>query len=235
MYARNQTTILNEVSFFGKPKNMERVVNVKLLPAGVDSGIVFKRTDLKENNTIRVSYENSFIENDKLVLKNSSGVYIHYAEILIASIWASRIDNVIVEIDGDSLPFIDGTSESIIFLLTIARTKELEKIRKVIELEQDIGMRVDNAEISIKPNKSFVVEITEQEKSFKFDNGDYPYKDWLSRISEDSEEKLKYYVVATIAIIFLSGYFITAEVDIKNFNKKTTYNFFKNFFANKTK
>ena len=154
MYAGNQTTLLNEVSFFGKPKNMEKVVNVKLLPAEADSGIVFKRVDLKENNIIKVNYNNAFIDNNRLILKNDYDVYIHYSEILLASLWASKIDNVLIEIDGDSIPFIDGTSESFIFMLTIGRTKELEKTRNVFEVKQDIGMRIDAFEISIKPFNS---------------------------------------------------------------------------------
>ncbi len=235
MYAGNQTTLLNEVSFFGKPKNMEKVVNVKLLPAEADSGIVFKRIDLKENNLVKVSYENSYIDNDRLVLKNAYGVYIYYAEVLIASIWASKVDNVIIEIDGDSIPFIDGASESFLFLLTIARSKDLEKTRKVIELEQDIGIRVGEFEISVKPSKSFIIGVNEQNKLFKFDNGELPYKDWLAKISEDSEDKLKYHVICAIAIIFISGFFATFEVEFKNFDKKIVYDFFKNFFVNRVK
>lgn len=233
MYAGNQTTILNDVSFFGKPKNMEKVVNVKIMPADVDSGIVFKRVDLKENNIIKVNYNNSFIENNRLVLKNEHGVCIYYVEVLLASLWASRIDNVLIEIDGDSIPFIDGTSESFIFLLTIGRTKELEKTRNVFAIEQDIGMRVNNVEISVKPSQSFSVNVYNNESSFRFDNSELPYKDWLSRISEDSEDQLKYIVISIIAIIYLSGLFCRFSVDVKNFDKKVTYDFFKNLLIKK--
>ena len=233
MYTGNQTTILNEVSFFGKPKNMERVINVKLLPANVDSGIIFKRVDLKENNLIKVNYSNAFIENDMLILKNDSNVFIKYAEVLLASIWASRIDNLIVEIDGDSVPYIDGTSEPISFLLSIARINELEKSRKIFEISQDIGMRIDDFEISIKPDKSFIIDIKNADGEFRFDNGILPYKDWLSRINEDSSDKAKYSVVTTIAIIFISNLFCLFNIEIKNFNKKTTFDFFKNLLNDK--
>ena len=63
MYTENQTTILNEISFFGKPENMEKVVNVKILPAEADTGIIFKRVDFKENNSIKVDYNNVYVEN----------------------------------------------------------------------------------------------------------------------------------------------------------------------------
>ena len=118
-------------------------------------------------------------------------------------------------------------------MLTIGRTKELEKTRNVFEVKQDIGMRIDAFEISIKPFNSFSVNIINQDESFKFDNGELPYKDWLSRISEDSDEKLRYNVISTIAIIFISGLFCTFSVELKNFDKKITFEFFKNFFVNR--
>ena len=233
MYTGNQTTILNEISFFGKPKNMEKVVNVKLLPADVDSGIIFKRVDLKENNIIKVNYSNAFIENDRLILKNSEDVCIKHVELLLASIWSGKIDNLIVEIDGDTIPYIDGTSEPISFLLTIGKIKELDKSRKVFETTQEMGMRIDNFEISIRPDKSFIIYIKNGDNEFKFDNGILPYKDWLSKVNEDSGDKAKYSVISTIAIIFISNLFCSFNVEIKNFNKKTTFDFFKNLLNNK--
>lgn len=233
MYTGNQTTILNEVSFFGKPKNMEKVVNVRLLPAAVDSGIVFKRVDLKENNAIKVSYSNAFIEGNELVLKNDSGVFVKHVELLLAGIWSSKIDNLIVEIDGDSVPYIDGTSEPISFLLSVGKTKELEKSRKVFETAQDIGMRISDFEISIKPDKSFIIDVKNGDSQFVFDNGIYPYKDWLSRVNEDNGDSAKCAVISTIAIIFISNLFCTFNVEIKNFDKKMTFDFFKNLLNDK--
>ena len=234
MYTGNQTTILNEVSFFGKPKNSERVVNVKILPSEVDSGVVFKRVDLKENNIIKTNFKNSFIENDRLVLKNEYGVSISNVELLLASIWATKIDNLLIEIDGDAIPYIDGTSEPLTFLLTIGKTNELNKNRKVFEISRDIGIRIDNFEISIKPSKTFAINMTASNNSFNFDNSIFPYKDWLSKISNESEDKLKYNIISTIAIIFLSNMFCMFNVDFKNYNKEITLGFFKNLFATKT-
>lgn len=233
MYTGNQTTILNEVSFFGKPKNMEKVVNVKILPSELDSGILFKRIDLKENNVIKVDFKNAYIENDKLILRNQEGVCVFNIEPLLASIWAAKIDNLIIEIDGDSIPYIDGTSEPLSFVLTIGKIKELSKNRKIFEVSQDIGIRIDDFEISIKPNKTFAINVKTSSNSFNFDNGLLPYKDWLSKISDESTDKAKCDIISTIAIIFLSNMFCLFEVDFKNYNKKITLEFFKNLFVNK--
>ena len=238
MYTESQTTILNEVSFFGKPENMEKIVNVKILPAQVDTGIIFRRVDFKENNEITVNYDNAFIENDKLVIKNKNGVCVNNIELLLASIWALKIDNVIIELDGDSLPFIDGTSEPLLFLLAIANKKELDKKRKIFILEQEIGARLDDHEINVKPSQSFSISVQDNAyNSFTYNAIYLPYKDWLSKVAiySDDKNKIKADIVSCIAIIFISNAFSLFEVDIKNFDKKMAFNFFKNLFDSQNK
>lgn len=233
MYTENQTTILNEISFFGKPENMEKVVNVKILPAEADTGIIFKRVDFKENNSIKVDYNNVYVENDKLILKNDSGITINNIEIILASIWAAKIDNAIIELDGAYLPYIDGTSEPLSFMLTIGNKKELDKKRKIFTLNQDIAIRVNEHEIDAKPSQSFIINMQDMAyNSFSYDAMILPYKDWLSKIPMNSTDKVKSDIISCIAIIFISNLFCLFEINIKEFDKLTTYNFFKNLFIN---
>ncbi|HSQ97691.1 MAG TPA: UDP-3-O-acyl-N-acetylglucosamine deacetylase [Rickettsiales bacterium] len=228
MYTGNQTTILNEVSFFGKPKNKKKIVNVKILPAEANKGIIFKRTDLKKDNIIELNYNNAFIENNELVIKNNKNVSVSNVELLLDSIWANRLDNLLIELDGDAIPYIDGTSEPISFLLTIGRAKELENVRNVFVLEQDNGIKIGKCEISIKPSNSFIIEMKNGKKTFLFDNKDLPFKDWLSNIKDNSKEKNKLDVISALAIIFISGKYCKFEVKFKNFDKQIACEFFKN-------
>lgn len=232
MYGVNQSTILNEVSFFGKPENMEKAVNVKILPSVADSGVVFKRVDLKENNIINLNFQNAYIENNELILKNEHGVSIRNVELLIASIWAAKIDNLIIEIDDGVLPYIDGTSESFSFLFAIGQIKELEKNKKMFEVTQDIGVRVDDFEVDLKPSKHFILNIKNKDSHFEFNANLLPFKDWLSRVSVKNDNKAKFDTISLIAIIFLSVRFSFFEANLKNYNKELTLNFFKNIFAN---
>lgn len=227
MYIGNQTTILNPAYFFGKPKNSQKVVNVKILPADVDTGIVFKRTDLKENNVIKLNYDNIVIDNDCIILKNNN-ISINNIENLLASIWAARLDNVIIELDGDAIPYIDGTSEPTSFLLTTARTKEFEKLRNVFELNENVGVKIGSSEINLKKgNGALKIKISNEFNSFEFDNGILAFKDTLSTINEDGD-KLKLDTISALVIIFISGKYCNFDVEFKNFNKKVAYEFFKN-------
>lgn len=228
MYIGNQTTILNEVSFFGKPKNKKKIVNVKVLPAKVNTGIIFKRTDLKKDNIIELNYNNVFVENNELVLKNNHNVLVSNVELLLASLWANRLDNVVIELDGEGIPYIDGTSEPLSFLLTIGKTKELERVRNVFELEQENGIKIGKCEISIKPSNSFIIETMHGKEKFAFDNSILPFKDWLSNIKPDSKEQNKLDTISAIAVIFISARYCKFEVKFKNFDKQIACEFFKN-------
>jgi len=230
MYSGNQTTILSKVSFFGKPKNMERVVNVTLLPAEANSGIVFKRTDLKENNLIKMSYENVKVENDKLILKNSFGNSINNFELFLAAIWCSKIDNMLIEIDGDSIPYMDGTTEPILFALSVGKIKEFEITRKIFTINDDIGIKVGSSEISVKPSTIFKININISNSEFQFDNSELPFKDSLSRINENDQEKVKYFTILIISMIFLSGLYCNFEASFVGFDKKMIVEFFSNLF-----
>lgn len=233
MYTENQTTVLNEISFFGKPENMEKIVNVKILPAEIDTGIIFKRTDFKENNLIKLNYDNVFIEDDRLVLKNNNGISVNNIELLLASIWAAKIDNAIIELDGDSIPFMDGTSEPLSFMLTIANRKTLDKKRNIFTISQDISIRISDHEINIRPSQSFIINMSDMSyNSFSYDAMSLPYKDWLSKVSLNSNDKIKYNVISCIAIVFISNLFCLFEINVKDFDKMTTLNFFKNLFTN---
>lgn len=230
---QKQTTILNEISFFGKPKNMEKVVNVKMLPADSDVGIIFKRIDLSNDNIIEVNYNNVYLDNDELILKNEQGVSVKGIEQIISSLWAMRIDNIVVELDGDALPYIDGNCESILFLLTVSHTKELDKERKIFELKNDIFVKLNDCEISIKKSSNLLIAINNKNSKYVFDNAILPFKDELSKLNKETDLQEKYDVISTITLMFISNLYCKVSIEINNFNKLAVLDVFKNLFLNK--
>ena len=81
---------------------------MKILPGEVDKGIIFKRTDLKENNIIHANFKN--VSSAKLctTLVNKSGAQVSTVEHLIAAFYISGIDNAIVEINNEEIPIMDS-------------------------------------------------------------------------------------------------------------------------------
>ena len=80
MSVLNQKTIRNEISFKGIGLHSGKEVNLKLLPSKPNSGIVFKRTDLKNQNIIlpgiyNVSKNYQYLMQTLMIIVSSLGFY----------------------------------------------------------------------------------------------------------------------------------------------------------------
>ena len=162
LYMKNtyQNTILNHVSFNGIGLHTGKMSNVRLLPANENTGIIFKRTDLKSDNIIKANFNN--VSSSKLctTLKNSAGTTISTIEHLMAAFYITGVDNVIVEIDNIELPIMDGSSKEFIKIINqIGLIKQSAK-RKFLKIKKKIELKENNKIISIEPNdESLEVEF----------------------------------------------------------------------------
>ncbi len=159
-----QRTIRNKVSCFGVGLHTGVRVDIALLPATEDSGITFKRIDIKDKNQIiTASYAN--VSNTLLgtTIKNEDGVHVATIEHLMAALWGCGVDNCIVEINGPEVPIMDGSSEPFVFLIECAGVQEQKKHRKIIEVLKEISVYesddINSGYITISPSDSFSVNL----------------------------------------------------------------------------
>lgn len=84
---------------------------MKVLPAQSNSGINFKRTDIKNKNPL-VSAVYNCVSNTKLctTISNEDGVSVQTIEHLMAAFAGTGVHNAMIEIDGPELPILDGSS-----------------------------------------------------------------------------------------------------------------------------
>ena len=110
MFESNQKTLNKIINFVGTGLHSGKKVSINLKPAEVDTGIIFKRTDVKINNEIKANYKN--VSSTKLCTKieNDHGVSVSTIEHLMAALYICEVDNLIVEIDGEETPIMDGSS-----------------------------------------------------------------------------------------------------------------------------
>ena len=79
-----------------------------------DTGIVFKRTDLKNNNLVYPNFMNVSNTSLNTTISNNYGVKISTIEHLMGALFALGIDNVIIEIDNEEVPILDGSAKEFI-------------------------------------------------------------------------------------------------------------------------
>ncbi len=147
-----QQTITDPVSFEGVGLHTGKVAHVRILPAKSDTGIVFKRIDLKKNNIIKANYQN--VSSAKLctTLENNNGVKVSTVEHLLAAFYISEIDNAIIEIDNIEVPIMDGSAKNFLEIFEKLELKQLTKKRKYLKILDKIELKDGEKKISICPN-----------------------------------------------------------------------------------
>ena len=161
MWEDNQKTLKNVATFRGIGLHSGVETRVDLEPAESDSGIIFKRTDVKKNNSIKANFEN--VSSAKLCTKieNKFGASVSTIEHLMAAFYICGIDNLIVKVDGPEIPIMDGSADEFVKIINNAGNKILDKKRKFLKIYKKIELKEENKSISIEPSEdSFKVKFS---------------------------------------------------------------------------
>ena len=149
-----QKTIQSTIHIQGKGLHNGIRANLYLKPAEVNSGIVFKRIDVDENiNLIEASYKNVYSPVLCTRIKNSNGVSVSTIEHLMAALFIKGVDNAFIEVDGDEIPILDGSSLNFIEEINKAGLKSSDMPIKIVKIENEISIHEDEKFIKIEPNK----------------------------------------------------------------------------------
>ncbi len=161
MWERNQKTLKKEASFSGVGLHSGTNIDVTLIPANSNSGIIFKRTDLEKNNEIIANFKN--VSSAKLCTKieNDFGASVSTIEHLMASFYICGIDNIVVNLNGPEVPIMDGSAKDFVQIIKNCGLKTLEGKRKFIKIKKKVELKEDEKLISIAPtNNNFKVKFT---------------------------------------------------------------------------
>lgn len=154
-----QKTIKNEVRLSGKGLFGGKDAKLTFLPAPVDTGIVFLRTDVPEPIRISALVTNVAERSRRTALKKGS-VSIETIEHCMAAISSLGIDNLVMEIDGPELPAPDCCCESYFKILKEAEVVEQEAPRKVLVIKEPISISSGGASIYALPDSDSSLTIT---------------------------------------------------------------------------
>jgi UDP-3-O-[3-hydroxymyristoyl] N-acetylglucosamine deacetylase len=153
MSALNQKTINNDITFKGVGLHSGANVTMTVKPAKPNSGILFKRVDIKENNIIIPNIFNVSSAVFCTTIANESGVSVSTIEHLMGALYGLGIDNALVEIDNQEVPILDGSAKLFIEEILKAGIKISEAPIKIIKIEKRIEFNDGKKTISIEPSK----------------------------------------------------------------------------------
>ena len=153
MSVLNQKTINKNITFKGVGLHSGADVTMTIKPAKPNSGILFKRIDLKENNIIIPNIFNVSSAVFCTTISNENGVSVSTIEHLMGALYGLGIDNAFVEIDNQEVPILDGSAK--LFIEEISKTgiKNSETPIKIIKIEKRVVFNDGKKNISIEPSK----------------------------------------------------------------------------------
>ena len=149
----NQKTIKKAVTLTGVGLHSGKQVKICIKPSAPDTGIVFKRVDLKGDNLIYPNYLN--VSNTALntTISNNWGAKVSTIEHLMGALFGIGIDNVLVEIDNEEVPILDGSAKLFIEKILSLGLESSAKPIKIIKINNKIEFRKGEKFISIEPSK----------------------------------------------------------------------------------
>ena len=149
----NQKTIKKAVSLSGVGLHSGKQVRICVKPSAPDTGIVFKRVDLQGDNLIYPNFLN--VSNTELntTISNNSGIKVSTIEHLMGALFGIGIDNVLVEIDNEEVPILDGSAKLFIEKILSSGLESSNKPIKIIKINKKIEFRKGEKFITIEPSK----------------------------------------------------------------------------------
>ncbi|MDB9792994.1 UDP-3-O-acyl-N-acetylglucosamine deacetylase [Pelagibacteraceae bacterium] len=150
-----QKTISNPISFEGIGLHSGQKSKITVLPGKEDQGVIFKRIDLKQNNIVEANFKNVVSAKLCTTLENAYGVKVSTVEHLLAALYIAEVDNVIIEIDNEEVPIMDGSAKNFLDILNETHIKTLSKKRKYLKVIDKVELLDGERKIAIEPNDSF--------------------------------------------------------------------------------
>jgi UDP-3-O-[3-hydroxymyristoyl] N-acetylglucosamine deacetylase len=153
-----QRTLKNAIRATGVGLHTGRKVLMALRPGPVNSGIVFRRTDLDEPADVRAMAENvgetmlgtTLIQGD---------VKVSTIEHLMSAFAGLGIDNAVVDLSSPEVPIMDGSAGPFVFLLQSAGIEEQNAAKKFVRILKRVRVEDGDKWARFDPYDGFKVNF----------------------------------------------------------------------------
>jgi len=153
MSVLNQKTIKRNISLRGVGLHSGLEANLLIKPAEPNTGIIFKRIDIKENNIVIPNPFNVSSASFCTTISNDHGVSVSTIEHLMGAFYGMGIDNALVEVDNREIPILDGSAKLFVEAINNSEIEISNAPIKIIKIEKEVRFQDGKKTISIEPSK----------------------------------------------------------------------------------
>ena len=148
----SQKTVKSNISFSGIGLHTGNIVDLTIKSAQPNNGIIFKRTDLKENNIIIPGIFNVSSANFCTTISNDFGVSVSTIEHLMGALFILGVDNAVIEINNNEVPILDGSAKVFVEKITETGLEVSNQPIRIVKINKSINYVDGSKSISLEPN-----------------------------------------------------------------------------------
>ncbi len=153
MSVLNQKTIKKEIELSGVGLHSGQKVSINIKPSDPNTGIVFKRIDIKENNIIFPNFSNVTNTSLNTTISNEFGIKVSTIEHLMGALFGLGIDNALIEINNEEVPILDGSAKGFIEKIKAVGLQLSNSPIKIVKINKEIEFKDGKRKIMISPSK----------------------------------------------------------------------------------
>ena len=154
-----QRTLNNVIRATGVGLHTGEKVYVTLQPAPVDTGIVFRRTDLDPVVEF-VAHASNVGSTTMATSLASQGYELSTVEHLMSAFAGLGVDNAIVDVSAAELPIMDGSAAPFVFLLQSAGISEQPAQKKFLRILKTVRYAQDDVYVELAPHDGYQLNYT---------------------------------------------------------------------------
>lgn len=144
----NQHTLAEPITISGVGIHSGHAVTMILEPADPNTGIVFQRTDLKDQPTVKADVD-FVVETNRSTTLSNNGATVNTVEHLLAAFIGCEVDNALVKIDGAEIPILDGSSRPYVEAIEKAGKLKQNAIKTWYSIDHNIYFLDENKKVEM--------------------------------------------------------------------------------------
>lgn len=149
-----QRTLRNTIHASGVGLHSGRKVYMSLLPADVDTGIVFRRID--QPGSPEIPAKAHLVTDTQLcTCLTQDGQKVQTIEHLLSALSGMGVDNAIVELSAPEVPIMDGSAGPFVFLIQSAGVIEQAKAKQFLRVLRPVQVQEGDKLARLEPHNGF--------------------------------------------------------------------------------
>jgi len=150
-----QSTLKSPVTFTGTGLHSGRAVRMTLRPASAGFGIWFRRTDKAGGQALIPAHWDAVVPSQLCTrITNGQGVSVSTIEHVMAAVAGCGIQNLMIDIDGDEVPILDGSSAPFVAGILSRGLRRVDAPIRAFEVLETVEVRNGDAFARLSPADS---------------------------------------------------------------------------------